>query len=119
WGMMTLYFADGANWQYPALHAEIQPTGWLYDGGVLMWLCYGGALWVAARYSYKLAVDPHDPLSDFAEMGLVVQLLIIGLCFTGPVFNTQLGIMFWLTTAMLAGGERTLAIEAWTAEHED
>jgi len=116
WGMMALYFGDGGNWQYPALHAELQLTGWLYDGGVLMWLLYGGALAVAIRYSYVRAASPDDLLSDFAEMVLVMQLLIVGLCFTGPVFNTQMGIMFWLCTAVLIGAERTLAIEAWSAE---
>jgi len=116
WGMMTQYFGDGSNWQYPALHAELQLTGWLYDGGVLMWLFYGCALAVAVRYSYSRAASRDDPLSDFAEMVLVMQLLIVGLCFTGPVFNTQLGIMFWLCTALLIGGERTLAFEAWHAE---
>jgi hypothetical protein len=116
WGMMTLYFGDGGNWQYPALHAELQLTGWLYDGGVLMWLFYGAALAAAVRYSYTRAAARDDPLSDFAEMVLVMQLLIVGLCFTGPVFNTQMGIMFWLCTAVLIGAERTLAIEAWNAE---
>jgi hypothetical protein len=116
WGMMTLYFGDRGNWQYPPLHTEIQPTGWLFDGGVLMWLFYPGALFVAARYAYKLAADPNGVLSDYAEMVLALQLLLIGLCFTGPVFNTQIGILFWLSTAILAGGQRTLAIEAWNSE---
>ena len=49
---------------------------------------------------------------------LAIQLLLVGLCFTGPVFNTQVGMMFWLTTAMLYGAERTGAIEAWQAESE-
>jgi hypothetical protein len=116
WGMMTLYFGESGNWQYPPLHTEIQPTGWLFDGGVLMWVFYPAALFVAARYAYKLATEPHGVLSDYAEMVLAMQLLLIGLCLTGPVFNTQIGILFWLSTAILAGSERTLAIEAWDSE---
>ena len=46
----------------------------------------------------------------------VVQLLVFGLCFTGPVFNTQIGIMFWLATAMVYAGERTQRLQAYYAE---
>jgi hypothetical protein len=116
WGMMTVYFGDTGNWQYPPLHAEIQPTGWLFDGGLLMWVFYPGALFVAVRYTYKLAAEPHGVLSDYAEMVLAMQLLLIGLCFTGPIFNTQIGILFWLSTAILAGSQRTVLIEAWNSE---
>jgi hypothetical protein len=118
WGMMTAYFGDSGNWQHPALWVEIQPTGWLFDGGILMWIFYPAALLVATRYSYKQAVDPGGTLNDYAEMILVMQLFTMGLCFTGPVFNTQVGIMFWLTTAMLVGAARTVAIQAWNADAE-
>ena len=40
-------------------------------------------------------------------MVLSVQVLVIGLCFTGPVFNTQMGIIFWLLSASVYGAERT------------
>jgi len=118
WGMMSLYFGEDGNWQYPALYAEIQPTGWLYDGGVLMWIFYPGALLFAIHYSYKLAVLPGGALNDLATIVVMMQLFIAGLCFTGPVFNTQLGIMFWLVTAVLYGCHRTLAIQAWNADME-
>jgi hypothetical protein len=119
WGMMNVYFGGAGNWQHPPLHVEIQPTGWLFDGGVFMWVFYPAALYVATRHSYKLAVDPQGILNDYAEMVLVIQLLSVGLCFVGPVFNTQVGVMFWLTTAMLVGAERTVAIQAWNAETEE
>ena len=48
WGMMSAYFGEPTNWQFPALWAEIQLTGWLYDGGVLLWICYAGAIVTAA-----------------------------------------------------------------------
>jgi hypothetical protein len=118
WGMMTAYFNEPGNWQHPALYAEIQPTGWVYDGGLLMWLFYGGAIFVAMRHSYKVSVGGSAVINDTATMIFMVQLLICGLCFTGPVFNTQVGIIFWLSTAMLYGCERTAAVEAWNAEAE-
>jgi len=116
WGMMSVYFGEPGNWQFPSLHAEIQPTGWLYDGGILMWVFYGGAILMAMRHTYRIAIMREHPLHELAGMAFSIQVLIVGLCFTGPVFNTQLGIMFWLCTALLIGGERTLAFEAWHAE---
>jgi hypothetical protein len=118
WGMMSAYFAEPENWRHPSLYAELQLTGWLYDGGVLMWVLYPMALFLAMRYSYRRAIDPTGTLNDSATTVLAIQLLLVGLCFTGPVFNTQVGMMFWLTTAMLYGAERTGAIEAWQAESE-
>ncbi len=118
WGMMSLYFGDTSNWQHPALYAEIQPTGWIYDGGVLLLLLYPAALGAAVRYAYKRAVERGSQLNDLAMMVLILQVLIAGLCLTGPAFNTQLGIMFWLPTAMLVGCERTLAVQAWHEEEQ-
>lgn len=111
WGMMSAYFPEPGNWQYPALYAEIQPTGWIYDGGILMCLIYPAALFAAMRYAYKIAIDRDNPLSDAAVIFFVIQLLVVGLSLTGPVFNTQVGIMFWLATAMLYGCHRTLYIQ--------
>jgi hypothetical protein len=115
WGMMSVYFRDPQAWQRPRLHAEIQPTGWLFDGGLLMWLFYPAALFVASRHSYRIAIQRSGTLNDLATMVFTVQLLIIGLCLTGPVFNTQIGVLFWLVTAVLFGRERSEAIEEWNA----
>jgi hypothetical protein len=115
WGMMSAYFPESGSWQYPALYAEIQLTGWLFDGGLLMWVLYPGALILAMRHSYRLSIERDGTLNDFAMMVLTIQLLVGGLCFTGPVFNTQLGIVFWLVTAILYGAERTEAIQAFEA----
>jgi hypothetical protein len=119
WGMMFVYFSDPGNWQYPQLHAELQPTGWLLDGGVLMWVFYGGALLLAMRHSYRMAIESTGLLNDLAAMVFSIQLLIAGLCFTGPVFNTQVGLLFWLSTAILYGAERTGWLEALSAEEEE
>jgi len=111
WGMMSVYFGEPGNWQFPSLHAEIQPTGWLYDGGILMWVFYGGAILMAMRHTYRIAIMREHPLHELAGMALSIQVLIVGLCFTGPAFNTQLGILFWLMTAVIFAAQRTLAIE--------
>jgi hypothetical protein len=109
WGMMQVYFADPSAWYAPPIYVEIQITGWLLDGGVLMWLCYGGALATAGRLAYVSAVNPSiESLQYLSAVILGFQLAIVGLCLTGPVFNTQLGVIFWTVTGALSG-----AMRAW------
>jgi hypothetical protein len=104
WGMMHVYFGDPTLWQAPPIHVEIQLTGWLLDGGIPLWLLYGGALAVAVRYTYNQAVHAASKTwQDVAIIVLCLQLILIALCMTGPVFNTQLGIMFWAITGALYG----------------
>jgi hypothetical protein len=103
WGMMQVYFGDAAMWQAPPIHVEIQPTGWLLDGGVPLWVAMGGAIALALRTSYLVAVHATDTLQDAATAIVCVQLTVLCLCLTGPVFNTQLGIQFWAVTGAILG----------------
>jgi len=104
WGMMQTLFGDPTMWQAPPIHVETQPTGWLLDGGVALLFLYVGALVVALRYTYRLAMDSRfDRLQDLATVLLCVQLTVVGLCLSGPAFNNQLGIQFWAVTGALAG----------------
>lgn len=119
WGMMAAYFGEPTNWRFPALWAEIQLTGWLYDGGVLLWICYGAAILTAAYNTYRIAAESETHLSDLATMVLTVQVLVIGLCFTGPVFNSQTGIVFWLLSASVYGAERTALLQQELALEPD
>jgi multidrug efflux pump subunit AcrB len=93
-------------------------TGWLYDGGVLMWIFYPAALLTAMAFSYRLATHRESSLNEPAMIVLTIQLLLVGLCFTGPLFNTQVGMTFWLATAMLYGAMRTQALEFDEAAEE-
>ena len=119
WGMMSAYFGEPENWQFPALWAEIQLTGWLYDGGLLLWVCFTGAIGTATLYTYRIASSAETHLSDLATMVLTVQVLVIGLCFTGPVFNTQMGIVFWLLSASVYGAERTALYAGYYAQETE
>ena len=104
WGMMQVLFGDPSLWQAPPIHVEIQPTGWLLDGGVPLLLMYVGAVAISLRHTYRLAVDATvGRLQDLATVLLCVQLTVAGLCLSGPVFNTQLGIQFWAVAGALAG----------------
>ena len=116
WGMMQVYFGDPTLWQAPPIHVEIQLTGWLLDGGIPLWLLYGAALAAAVRFTYNLAVHSSSKAwQDVAIIVLCLQLILIALCMTGPVFNTQLGIMFWAITGALYGATLPGAARAWDA----
>ena len=72
-----------------------------------MWLFYGGALASAGRLAYVSAVDRStDSLRYLSTIVLAFQLAIVGLCLAGPVFNTQLGVVFWTVTGALSGAVR-------------
>ena len=104
WGMMNVYFPDPSMWHAPPIHVEIQPTGWLLDGGLPMWICYGGALASAVAFAYRCSRGrDDDELSYLAGVVLTFQASVIALCLTGPVFNTQLGVLFWTVTGALYG----------------
>src|SRR4029079_2056564 len=78
WGMMQIYFGDPTMWQAPAIHVEVQLTGWGVDGGIPLVLLYGGALLVAIRYTYTKAVAAVDRTSqDAAVIVLCMQLILI------------------------------------------
>ncbi len=107
WGMMQVYFGDPTLWQAPPIHVEVQLTGWLLDGGVPLWLLYGGALASALYFTYRASVHAVTrTMQDTATIALCLQLTILCLCLTGPVFNTQLGILFWGVTGGLFGAVR-------------
>jgi hypothetical protein len=103
WGMMNAYFGDPTDPRSPPIYVEIQLTGWLLDGGALMWVLYGGAILLAGLGVLGLtgALDPRVSTAAFAV--LAVQVLIVGMGMAGPVFNTQLGMMFWVLVGSLHG----------------
>lgn len=107
WGMMHVYFANPDNVESFPIHVEIQLTGWLLDGGVPMWILYGGAIVMAILASYRLALRRfNQQLAETAIVVLALQVLIAGFGWAGPVFNTQLGILFWFLTSTLHGATR-------------
>jgi hypothetical protein len=116
WGMMQVLFGDGSMWQAPPIHVEIQPTGWLLDGGLPLWVIMTGAIAAGLRASYVVAVHAAGSLQESGTAVLCLQLMLLAICFTGPAFNTQLGIQFWALTAALWGP--ILSAEARLAAEE-
>jgi hypothetical protein len=101
---MYVYFGDPSNLSSPPIHAEIQLTGWLLDGGVPMWIFYGGAILAAIATAIRLSQQRASPLvADLATVVLAVMVLVVGMGFAGPVFNTQTGVLFWFLAAALYG----------------
>ena len=106
WGTMNIYFGNDSSQPKP-IYVEIQMTGWLLDGGIFMWVLYGGAIIVSLWYIYRVSVSLVDVrLAYLASIVLCLNVFVVGLSFAGPAFNTQLGIQFWLLTAALYGAAR-------------
>ena len=108
WGMMGIYFADPNRVDSPALWAEIQPTGWLYDGGVPLWLLYGSGLAASMLFLYRVAKSSRygTAVPFAATLAFCVNGNIIGASFSGPAFNTTMGLQYWLLIALVYGAAR-------------
>jgi hypothetical protein len=113
WGMMHVYFGDATMWEAPPIHVEIQPTGWLLDGGLPLWIVMGAALAAGLRASYLVALYADGSLQESGTAIICLQITLLALCLSGPAFNTQLGIQYWTLTAALWGP--VLAAEAQLA----
>lgn len=108
WGMMGVYFGDPQRPDSPPLWAEIQPTGWLYDGGVPLWLLYGAGLGASMLFLYRIARSSrYGAAVPFAgTVVFCVNCNIIGASFSGPSFNTTLGLQYWMLLALVYGAAR-------------
>jgi len=107
WGMMHQYFGDPFLPNAESIYVEIQPTGWLLDGGLPMWLLYGGAVIASIASVLGLAFARDPEVANVAPLVVAVQLFIVGMSLSGPAFNTQLGILFWAVTSAIFGAARS------------
>jgi hypothetical protein len=103
WGMMNQYFGNPNEFQSTPIYVEIQLTGWLLDGGVPMWLLYGGAILLSMFVVFRMASSHDSLLSEVAMIVMSVQVFITGMSMAGPAFNTQLGILFWTLVSATHG----------------
>ncbi len=108
WGMMGAYFSDPHRPDSPALWAEIQPTGWLYDGGVPMWLLYGCGLGASMLFLFRVARSYRygTTVPFAAALTFCLNSSVIGASLSGPAFNTTMGLQYWLLTALVYGAAR-------------
>jgi len=78
WGMMEAYFGDPSTPGASHIHVEIQLTGWLLDGGIPMWILYGGAIIVSVAGVLAVAFGRSRRASELAPNILAVQLFVVG-----------------------------------------
>jgi hypothetical protein len=103
WGMMSTYFGDPSDYRSPPFYVEPQITGWLLDGGVPMWLLYGGAILFSVLAGWRMTRSLDIEVTKLALIVVPVQVFVAGLGMAGPIFNTQMGIVFWMMASMLHG----------------
>lgn len=95
WGMVPIYLPPGPG-QPRMLHAEIQVTGWAFDGGIVMiavmWLAIGKLLY----FIYRQATQ-NTNLRMAYLIGIIFcsSALVFGQSFAGPSFSTSVGVQFW------------------------
>jgi hypothetical protein len=100
--MMSVYFGDPSNLQAPNLFAEIQPTGWVLDGGLPLLLAGYAAVAGAFVLTVRLAIRTRSQaVADMAMVVAAFGLGVLALTFGYAVFVSQTGMMFWLLNAGL------------------
>ncbi len=102
WGMAASYF--GTNPSSPAIWAEIQFTGWMIDGGIVMVALYLGALAATTASQWRIAAATQHP--RLAVCGAVVLAASIGpaiMIVSFTPFVAQIGIQYWFLAGALHG----------------
>jgi hypothetical protein len=102
WGMMNHYFGDNSNPFTAPLWAEIQVTGWLYDGGVPLIIAYVIAIFFVFKVCWETAIDRRFPLLSFwAAVMLAYNFSVLASMFSSSLLIGQAGLEFWLLNAAL------------------
>jgi len=102
WGMMFYYFGDPGNTKNPGLWAEIQWTGWLYDGGVALVLVYTLGIALAFRVAYKVALNERSgELATLAAVIFAYNVGVLAATFDSCFFIGGGGLDFWMLNALL------------------
>lgn len=111
YGMMNGYFGTTTNPDSPPLWAEIQATGWVYDGGLILLLVGYAAVVAPIGIAANLALRLRD--NSAAALAAVVAGFDVSVLFSTAgycTFLSQSGMMYWVLNAALyaafAGGGR-------------
>jgi hypothetical protein len=103
WGMAAGYFGT-ANANSPPIWAEIQFTGWMIDGGVVMVALYMGALASTTAAQWRIAGATQFP--RLAVCGAVILAASLGpaiMIISFTPFIAQIGIQYWFLAGALHG----------------
>jgi hypothetical protein len=102
WGMMSYYFGDPGNTKNPNLWAEIQWTGWLFDGGIALVVLYSLAIVLAFRVTYTIALNQRSTeLATLAAVIFAYDVGVLAATFDSCFFIGGGGLDFWMLNAML------------------
>jgi type IV secretory pathway TrbD component len=103
WGVAAGYFGS-SDPNIPPIWAEIQFTGWMIDGGILMIGLYLGALIATARSQLNLARSAQYPrLGTCAAVVLAAGLGPAVMIVSFTPFVAQIGIQYWFLAGALHG----------------
>jgi hypothetical protein len=106
WGMANGYFGDNSGPDYISLWAEIQWTGWLFDGGIPLMAVYAAALIVTLWTGWRIALRArHGTLGLAASLITAYNVGALATTFSYPLFIGQGGLEFWLLNACLYGAD--------------
>jgi hypothetical protein len=103
WGMAAGYFGSN-NPNSTPIWAEIQFTGWMIDGGVLMVFVYLGALATTTMSQWRIAQATQFP--RLAVCGAVILAAGLGpaiMIISFTPFVAQIGIQYWFLAGALHG----------------
>jgi hypothetical protein len=104
WGMMHGYFGDRTKLESTEIWAEVQPTVWLLDGGVVLLGLYALALAAAAWYEWRLAMTLETREDRYwAATVTAVNIGTLALVFSFVPFVTQVGLQYWFLEGALHG----------------
>ncbi|HWZ46212.1 MAG TPA: hypothetical protein VNW97_22255 [Candidatus Saccharimonadales bacterium] len=104
WGMIRYYFGDETNVESPPIWAEIQPTSWILDGGLILLLCYLIALVSTTKDQLKIARFARSSDLRFSAAAIVaLSATTLGLIFGFTPFTTQVGLQYWFVSGVLYG----------------
>ena len=104
WGMVANYF--GVTDPATFIYVEIQWTGWLLDGGVVLIFVYCLMLGVTIGAVWRLAQSSSDTkggaaIATWAAALIGYDLGTVALTFNFPAFMSGFGMDFWLLNAAL------------------
>lgn len=103
WGMAAGYFGSSSPTS-AGIWAEIQFTGWMIDGGVVMVCAYVGALLVTTLSQYRIAQATQFPrLAICAAVILAAGLGPSVMIVSFTPFVAQVGIQYWFLAGALHG----------------
>lgn len=101
WGMAAGYFGTP---DVSGIWAEIQITGWMIDGGILLIVLYVGALVVTALAQLRLAgFTRHPRLAACAAVIFAANFGTAVMVISFTPFVAQIGIQYWFLTGALHG----------------